>query len=158
MSKKWSVKLLEIKQSPVEDCSKECESSLYNEKSVAYYTESVAAWYQTKLERDKSILTISAGAIGLMITLSCSFLTGKTFNWAVFILFLVSTIFFAVTIVCSIVIFNKNAGYIECILKEETPRSMGLYDWISWIFFILGIVAAVAYAVVLLLTNCLHGG
>ena len=158
MSKKWSVKLLEIEQSPVEDCSKECENSLYNEKSVAYYAESVAAWYQTKLERDKSILTISAGAIGLMITLSCSFLTDKTFNWAVFILFLVSTIFFAATIVCSIIIFNKNAGYIEHVLKEETPHSMGLYDWISWVFFILGIVVAIAYAVVLLLTNCLHGG
>ena len=93
MSKKWSVKLLEIEQSPVEDCSKECENSLYNEKSVAYYAESVAAWYQTKLERDISILAISAGAIGLMITLSCSFLTGDSFSWAAFILFLVSTIF-----------------------------------------------------------------
>lgn len=158
MSKKWSVKFLEIKQSPAEACSKESENSLYNEKSVAYYTESVAAWYQTKLERDKSILTISAGAIGLMITLSCSFLTGATFSWAAFILFLVSTILFAVTIVCSIKIFNKNADYIEHVLKEETPHSMGVYDWISWIFFILGIIVAIAYAVVLLLTNCFHGG
>lgn len=155
MLKNWSIKLVEIKQSPAEDRSKVLENSLYNEKSVAYYTESVAAWYQTKLERDKSILTISAGTIGLMITLSCSFLGDNSFSWAAFILFLISTIFFAVTIVCSIIIFNKNADYIEHVIKEETPQSMGLYDWI---FFILGIVVAIVYAVVLLLTNCYHGG
>lgn len=158
MTKNWSIKLLEIKQSPAGDSSKDRDNTLYNEKSVAYYEASVAAWYQTKLERDKSVLTISAGAIGLMITLSCSFLNDKTFSWAGFILFLISTIFFAITIVCSIIIFNKNADYIEHVLKDETPHSMGLYDWFSWIFFILGVVVAIAYAVVVLLTNCFHGG
>ena len=71
--------------------------------------------------------------------------------------FLFLQFFFAVTIVCSIIIFNKNADYIEHVLKEETPHSMGVYDWVSWIFFILGIVIAIAYAVVLLLTNCFQG-
>ena len=104
MSKKWSVKLLEIKRFPIEVCSKDRLDTLYNEKSVAYYTESVAAWYQTKLERDKSILTISAGAIGLMITLSCSFLKDNAFNWPAFILFLISTFFFC----CYNSMFNYN--------------------------------------------------
>lgn len=38
-------------------------------KTVEYYSAAVTAWFNTALEHDKSILTLAAGGIGLLITL-----------------------------------------------------------------------------------------
>lgn len=40
-----------------------------HQKEVEYYASSVNAWFNTSLEHDKSILTLAAGGIGLLITL-----------------------------------------------------------------------------------------
>jgi hypothetical protein len=40
-----------------------------DDKEVEYYAAQANAWFNTKLEYDKSILVLSAGAIGLLIKL-----------------------------------------------------------------------------------------
>jgi hypothetical protein len=35
-------------------------------KEIAFYTAGVTAWYNTSLEHDKSLFTLSAGGIGLL--------------------------------------------------------------------------------------------
>lgn len=40
-----------------------------DQKRVEYYAASVNAWFNTSLEHDKSLFTLSAGGIGLLITL-----------------------------------------------------------------------------------------
>ncbi|MEJ1250641.1 hypothetical protein, partial [Denitratimonas tolerans] len=39
------------------------------DKEIQWYSATVNAWYGTRLEHDRSLLTLSAGAIGLLITL-----------------------------------------------------------------------------------------
>lgn len=39
------------------------------QKSVEFYAAGINAWYNTSLEHDKSIFSLSAGGIGLLITL-----------------------------------------------------------------------------------------
>jgi hypothetical protein len=38
-------------------------------KKVEYYAATVNAWYNSTLEHDKSLLTLSAGGIGILITI-----------------------------------------------------------------------------------------
>lgn len=40
-----------------------------NQKEVEFYAASVNAWFNTSLEHDKSLFTLSAGGIGLLLTL-----------------------------------------------------------------------------------------
>jgi hypothetical protein len=39
----------------------------HDRKDVEHYASSVDAWYNTRLELDKSLLTLSAGGIGLFL-------------------------------------------------------------------------------------------
>lgn len=39
-----------------------------DQKRVEFYSAGLAAWYATRLEHDKSLLTLSAGGIGLLMT------------------------------------------------------------------------------------------
>ena len=40
-----------------------------DQKRVEFYSAGLTAWYNTRLEHDKSLLTLSAGGIGLLMTL-----------------------------------------------------------------------------------------
>lgn len=42
---------------------------LKQQKELALYTAQVDAWVTTSFERDKSLLTLSAGGIGLLLTI-----------------------------------------------------------------------------------------
>ena len=42
---------------------------LKQQKEVEFYATSVTAWYNTALERDRGLFTLSAGGIGLLLTL-----------------------------------------------------------------------------------------
>jgi hypothetical protein len=41
----------------------------YDQKEVEYYAAQVNAWLNTKFEHDKSLLTLSAGGLGLLISI-----------------------------------------------------------------------------------------
>ncbi|MDA8663964.1 hypothetical protein N9L66_03280 [Porticoccaceae bacterium] len=38
-------------------------------KNVAYYSTMLSAWIETKMERDKTLVTLSAAGIGLLVTI-----------------------------------------------------------------------------------------
>ena len=38
-------------------------------KNIAFYSTLLSAWIQTKMERDKTLVTLSAAAIGLLVTI-----------------------------------------------------------------------------------------
>jgi hypothetical protein len=47
----------------------EKEDAKNNAKEVEYFAAIANAWVNTRVEHDKSLLTLSAGGIGLLITL-----------------------------------------------------------------------------------------
>jgi hypothetical protein len=108
-------------------------------KDVAFYSAVVSAWIETKMERDKTIVTLSAAAIGLLVTLLTT--GGGTTPFALW-LYAGAFLGFSVAAVCSIVIFDRNSVFLEKVVKGTTSNSKTLsrLDRITLTFFALGVI------------------
>jgi len=80
------------------------------EKEVAYYSTLLGAWVDTKMEHDKSLLTLSSGGLGLLITLLS---TVGVKEKRELILYVFASLCFALTIILCIIIFERNAIYLK---------------------------------------------
>ncbi len=114
-------------------------NSIIHEKKVQYYGALVQAWLNTKLERDKSILALSTGAIGLLITLLTT--VGVSSNVSI-ILYFLAICCFLVCIIAVLLIFNRNAEHLKQVAKNEAESDPKLkkLDKISFRSFIFGII------------------
>ena len=106
-------------------------------KSVAYYSALVQAWIQTRMERDKTLVTLSGIAIGLMITILTTVGTNSFIELAFYFF---SFIGFIVTILVSIRIYKLNSTHIEMVIKGESESvpELRVHDRIAEAGFILG--------------------
>jgi hypothetical protein len=86
------------------------------EKQVAYYAAGVEAWYLNRLERDKSLLTLSAGGIGLLISLVSAFGISSTESLILFILALIA---FILCLSAVLWIFQRNTKHIEDVFSHD---------------------------------------
>jgi len=116
-------------------------SSEVEGKRIAYYSALVQAWIQTRMERDKTLCTLSAAGIGLLVTLLTTI--GVHFKWE-FIPYALAFLGFFVTIWCTIKIYRKNSKYIESIVKEsgEEEPSLAKLDRCAEYAFIFAAVCA----------------
>jgi hypothetical protein len=109
-------------------------------KDVEYYSSAVTAWFNTSLEHDKSILTLAAGGIGLLITLLTS--VGLSTAEAL-VLYILAIICFVVALVAVLIVFRYNKAHIESILagtQETVDPSLAKVDTIAIGAFGLGVV------------------
>ena len=123
-----------------------------NQKRVEYYAAIVNAWFNTSLEHDKSLLTLSAGGIGLLL----AFLD---YRWPVFrrgsdFIYRRNRKLCCGTCFAILVVFRRNRTYIEDILSGKStsndPLLTKLDSTALWTFgigvlftAIIGIAAAV---------------
>src|SRR5207249_3464107 len=107
-----------------------------------FYSAVVSAWIDTKMERDKTIVTLSAGAIGLLVTLLTT--VGAKTPWAI-ALYAGAFVSFGAATVCTIVIFHRNSDYLERVVQgsESKSKLLGWLDRLSLIFFGLGVIFAI---------------
>lgn len=90
------------------------------QKQVEFYSAGLSAWYSTRLERDKSLITLSAGGIGLLTTL----MTTVGVSSELLLLMYIGALFaFVVCLGAVLVIFQKNATYVESVLTGTAPQS-----------------------------------
>jgi len=118
------------------------------EKEIVFYSASVNAWFNTKMEYDKSILVLSASAIGLLITL----LTTIGFSTNIQLgLFITALICFIICIISILLIFTLNAKYIANLIhnKKENDPLLGILDYVSIFAFLLGILIAIIIGVLI---------
>jgi hypothetical protein len=87
-------------------------------KSIESYSHNYAAWLNSDLERDKSILTLSVAGLGLLLTLSQNS-NEKNIYFIVFII--INAIGFLISTWSIISIFKMNKDLIKSIIKEEKP-------------------------------------
>jgi len=115
------------------------DNGISNEKKIQYYSALVQAWLDTKLERDKSILALSTGAIGLLITLLTT--VGVSSNVSI-ILYFLAILCFLVCIIAVLIIFKRNAEHLKQVAKNEAESDPILkkLDKISFCSFIFGII------------------
>jgi len=110
-----------------------------DQKAVEYYAAQVNAWFNTKFEHDKSLLTLSAGGIGLLITLLST--TGVK-SVESLILYVLALLAFIVCLGTLLWIFRRNASHLEDVAqgKASSDPVLMLLDNIAISSFLLGVV------------------
>lgn len=106
-------------------------------KNVAHYSVLLGAWIQTKMERDKTLVTLSAAAIGLLVTILTT--VGVKSYWEI-PFFCIAVLSFLITIWSSLVIYQLNSQHLEDAIRgssEKDPR-LEKYDKRSIRAFIIG--------------------
>lgn len=111
----------------------------YDNKNLQYYSANVTAWFNTKLEKDKSIITISSAAIGLLVTIIT---TKGVQNLIQGALFSVAFIGFLSAIITVIQTLDKNAEQIQMDLSNQgnVNHELGRNDLIISLSFYVGII------------------
>jgi uncharacterized membrane protein YphA (DoxX/SURF4 family) len=80
------------------------------QKNVEFFAASVNAWYNTSLEHDKGLFTLSAGGIGLLVTL----LTTIGVSSALLLgLYITAIACFLASLLAVLIIFSRNKAHIE---------------------------------------------
>ena len=110
-----------------------------DQKDVEFHSQTVNAWYATSLEYDKSLLTVSSAAAGLIV----SFLTTKDISSKLIIYScIVTLVFFIAAIICILFVFRRNKHYIYKVLTgdEGNDKVLKYLDLAVLIFFASGVV------------------
>lgn len=108
-------------------------------KTVEFYAAQVNAWFNTKFEHDKSLLTLSAGGIGLLITLLST--TGVR-SFESLLLYVLALLSFIVCLGTLLWIFRRNANHLEEVVqgKASSDPILMLLDNIAISAFLLGVL------------------
>ncbi|WP_423708595.1 hypothetical protein [Undibacterium sp. WLX3042] len=128
---------------------KDIAQTSFQLKDVEYYAASTNAWYNTSLEHDKGLLSLSSGGIGLLITLLTTI--GIT-TFLILILYGLALISFLVCVVSILRIFNNNKKHLTDII-EETPeedssaKSLRRLDGIAFYSFCSGATLCVVIGI-----------
>lgn len=122
------------------------EDKLKDEKEVAYYSALVNAWINTKMERDKTLLILSSGGIGILVTLLSTIGAVNCFGIVFYVLAFIS---FLVTMIILVTIFDKNSKHIEEAIKgkKDSDPKLDLLDKISLWSFILGALFSIVVGI-----------
>lgn len=88
-------------------------------KNIAHYSILLSTWIETKMERDKTLVTLSAAAIGLLVTILTT--VGVKSLWEI-PLFAFAVTSFLATIWSSITIYQLNSEHLENTIKGSSTR------------------------------------
>ena len=115
-------------------------------RQVAYYSALLSAWIQTRMERDKALITLSSAGVGLLLTLAST--VGAT-TWEALGLYFLGFLGFLVTIFSCLAIYQRNARHIERVVRGQFADSLTLeaFDRLSFYAFFLGTMAVVGLGV-----------
>ncbi len=149
-------KELKIKESEINNMLEETEDvALQTKFRVEFNSQSYYSFYSTKLEKDKSILTLSVAGLGFLVTFINFTSIFKPYE---FIFFLIAAVCFMVCILNVVKIFDKNAEYIVLLttdaggIEEKEAELKKLDKWAIKSFY-LGIVMAFALGACTAMSN-----
>jgi hypothetical protein len=115
------------------------ESKPRDPRDGEWYAAALGAWYTTRLERDKSLLTLSAGGIGLLITLVS---TVGIATLESLILFILAIIAFVTCLAAVLWIFARNSTHIEDVVHRNASNDplLTVLDNVAVYTFLAGVV------------------
>jgi len=115
------------------------DNDSYQEKDIAFYSATVNAWYTTRFEKDKHLLSLSSGGIALLVTLATAIGTANGCTAAMYIL---AVFCFLICISSVLVIFGRNAEHLGKVVRGNVERDpvLGLLDKTASASFIFGVV------------------
>lgn len=108
-------------------------------KEVEFYAANLNAWFNTRFEHDKSLLALSAGAIGLLITLIS---TVGVMSVETLILYTLALACFVVCLGALLWIFRRNAKHLEDVVRETAINDeiLNILDRIAVASFMFGVI------------------
>lgn len=112
----------------------------HQKKEVEYYASVIDAWFSTSLERDKSLLTLSAGGIGLLITLLTT--VGLSSAEAL-VLYVGAIASFVVALIAVLRIFHHNRRHLEEIISGKAANNdplLAKLDLTAFWAFVAGVI------------------
>ena len=129
-----------------EKVDKDRDRELKEDKKVAYYSALIDAWVHTRMERDKSLLSLSAGGIALLVTLLT---TTGTKNYIETTLYFLALQSFLATVMACLAIFKRNSRHLKELASVDRSKDSVLerLDYFSYWSFIIGVLLAIAVGV-----------
>ena len=120
----------------------------HQKRELAHYAATVTAWYNTKMEHDKSLLTLSTAAVGVLITLVTKF---PVSSYAAMNLFIVALSSFVLCLVAVLWIYKRNCTHLENLIQhnERNDPLLAVLDWASLATFLLGIILTSAFGILM---------
>jgi len=117
------------------------------QKDIEHYSASVNAWFNTALEHDKSILTLSAAGIGLLVTLLTT--TGLASAEAL-VLYIMAILSFMLAIGCVLCVFERNKVHIEQVISgvsKSADAALSMLDRCALFAFGAGVIFSVVIGI-----------
>jgi hypothetical protein len=88
-------------------------------RELAHYTATVTAWFNTRMEHDKSLLTLSTAAIGVLIALASKITLNSL---ASLILYIAALLSFILCLTAVLWIYRQNSKHLENMLQSDAAR------------------------------------
>jgi hypothetical protein len=113
-------------------------------EDLAHYAAMVTAWFNTRLEHDKSLLTLSSAGIGLLIALVQKVEINFKFGVVVYAMALLSFVLCLITV---LLIYRRNSRHLEDIVagKTSSSRLLSIADGVALYSFMLGVICAAGF-------------
>ena len=109
-------------------------------KTVAFYSAVVQAWVATRMEKDRTLLSLSGGGVGLLATLLTT--VGLSSSTEL-LLYVLAGSSFVCAIIVALRVLDRNSRYLEEVIKngknDDDPRLIML-DRCLWGLFLAGII------------------
>lgn len=93
---------------------------LKHDQDVEYYSALAHGWVQTRMAKDKGLLSLSAAGIGLLVTLLTSVGVTSRVLW---VLYTLAILLFAFCLVIVLIIFHCNSKYLSDVINKNAKRS-----------------------------------
>jgi len=116
----------------------EREQRLQESKEAEFYSQSVAAWFSSRLEHDKSLLTLSTAGVGVLVTMVQSAID----SISSLLLYIFAILSFVISLVSVLFIFKMNTTHIEGVINkiERENRLLLILDSVASFSFFLGML------------------
>ena len=116
-----------------------------NPKEVAFYGAAVQAWIDSKMEYDRTLIMLSAGALALLVTILTTVGVSAAYQVG---LYVIACVCFAVCIGVCLRVYRRNSDYIlEVLTKSKPSISMLRLDRWALVCFFSGVAAFAAIGV-----------
>lgn len=92
------------------------DDEVKQQKEIQFFGAAMGAWVNTALEHDKSLLTLSAGGIGLLVTLLSTVGVG---NVVLLVLYIAAMLAFLACVVGVLGVFRRNKTHIKQVVDGK---------------------------------------